>query len=87
MKYFVEVKTVRSDGHEVTWREKAKNYEDARTRSIEIAAAAVFDHLKELKFIDNGQRIGFLNDYGGYSVVGPISYGEQAQVREGVFIL
>lgn len=87
MKHFVEMKTIRDDGTEVTWREKCSDWEEARERAMLLAGTAVAEVAKELCLCDDGLKMVFANDYGGYTTIYPVSYHEAAQVREGIFTL
>jgi hypothetical protein len=84
MKHFVEMITHRPDGALVYWRELCRDWEEARARTIELAAAAVDD---PLTLRVSGNSLYFTNDYGGETCIRPIAHGSQSQIREGIFVL
>lgn len=87
MRYFCEVTTIKEDGTEIYWRKRARDFEDARAQQLQVAAGAIHDPLKELAFIEDGKSLRFLNDYGGYSIVRAVMYGDMSQIKEGIFVL
>lgn len=86
MKYYVEVETIRRDGYLVLFRIVV----DGPMPSAEISALYFArDNLVDVYPCRGAGRVDWYgnNDFGEVVKVFATSYGAQAQVREGIFIL